>query len=61
MFSPALLVGPMEEKQTLKVEMFSEFLEMPVNLAKTLPSYCLRFLLFLLKQLIFLIFARKTQ
>ncbi|XP_057366910.1 seipin-like [Daphnia carinata] len=31
MFSPALLVGPMEEKQMLKVEMFSEFLEAPDN------------------------------
>lgn len=30
-FSPALLAGPMEEKQTLKVEMFSEFLEIPVS------------------------------
>ncbi|KAK4016626.1 seipin isoform X2 [Daphnia magna] len=32
MFSPAMLLGPvMEEKQTLKVEMFSEFLEAPDN------------------------------
>ncbi len=31
MFSPAMLLGPiLEEKQTLKVEMFSEFLEAPV-------------------------------
>jgi len=31
MFSPAMILGPlMEEKQTLKVEMFSEFLEAPV-------------------------------
>lgn len=29
-FSPFLLTGPMEEKQTLKVEMFSEYLENPV-------------------------------
>lgn len=29
-FSPALLVGPMEEKQELKIEMFSEFFEMMV-------------------------------
>ena len=31
-FSPALIVGPMEEKQWLKVEMFSEFLEHPVRI-----------------------------
>lgn len=31
MFSPALLAGPMEEKQMLQVEMFSEFLEIPVR------------------------------
>ena len=31
MFSPALLVGPMEEKQVLKIEMFSEFLEASVS------------------------------
>nr|CAH0111538.1 unnamed protein product [Daphnia galeata] len=32
MFSPAMLLGPiMEEKQILKVEMFSEFLEAPDN------------------------------
>jgi len=30
-FSPLLLTGPMEEKQTLKVEMFSEYLEKSVN------------------------------
>lgn len=30
-FSPALLAGPMEEKQELKVEMFSEFLELVEN------------------------------
>lgn len=30
MFSPALLAETMEEKQTLKIEMFSEFLESPV-------------------------------
>lgn len=30
-FSPFLLTGPMEEKQTLKVEMFSEYLENPHN------------------------------
>jgi len=30
-FSPALLAGPMEEKQELKIEMFSEFLELVVT------------------------------
>ena len=30
-FSPLLLTGPMEEKQTLKVEMFSEYLEKSVK------------------------------
>ena len=30
-FSPFLLTGPMEEKQTLKVEMFSEYIESSVK------------------------------
>ena len=30
-FSPFLLTGPMEEKQVVKVEMFSEFLENSVT------------------------------
>ena len=30
-FSPALLAGPMEEKQILQIEMFSEFLEIVVR------------------------------
>lgn len=40
MFSPALLAGPMEEKQMLKVEMFSEFLESPVRFKMCFFDIC---------------------
>jgi hypothetical protein len=46
MFSPAMLLGPiMEEKQTLKVEMFSEFLEAPVCSGSFLYAFLSLFVL----------------
>lgn len=35
-FSPALLTGPMEEKQLLKVEMFTDFFESRVSISQLL-------------------------